>query len=475
MKPTFTRCRALLLYYKTRPQTSISRIFSNSFAPILLQTHLPVPPHTGLIIRDPPVVIHTGMKHANDKTTRWLPLGAPRWLILAAPICAVIGIGCAQPQRGRWFTDSLPPYPTPITNNAVTSVCDSEGCTIYSFMGMTRPNDSASITPKSYKLASPGADTWEPIADAPLLDGRAKIAASAVICAERIYLIGGYTVEEDGREVSEKRFFQYDPNRNTYLRLADVPIEVDDTVVGVYRDRFIYLISGWHGPAHENTQAIQVYDTKSDTWRQATPIPTDGRFGHAGGLVANRLVLIDGCTHTEGYPLQHDTWVGVIDHDDCTKIKWQNRGPSPFKPTYRAANASGLHFGSSGLHAGPGILRVGPVSNRSSHPSGLHPGAGILFVGGTDNPYNYNGTGYNSEPSEPLDQVMIYEPIADRWRRIHTTSDPDRQPTMDHRGIVFFNGSWVTIGGMTSAGQATNAAHALRIDDSMRGIGAREP
>lgn len=138
------------------------------------------------------------------------------WLsLMIMTMCSAIGVGCAHSHRGHWYADTLAPYPTPITNNAVTSTCNPahnldpnpQGCTFYSFMGMTRPSDPASITPKSYKLTSPAKNSWQPIADATLLNDHLKIAASAVVCAGRIYLIGGYTIEEDGREICEKRFF----------------------------------------------------------------------------------------------------------------------------------------------------------------------------------------------------------------------------------------------------------------------------
>ena len=44
---------------------------------------------------------------------------------------------------------------------------------------------------------------------APLLDGLAKIAASAISCAGEVYLIGGYAVTGK-EEVTEARFFRYD-------------------------------------------------------------------------------------------------------------------------------------------------------------------------------------------------------------------------------------------------------------------------
>lgn len=330
-----------------------------------------------------------------------------------------------------WST--LAPYPHPITNNAVTSVCDGGTCTIYSFMGMTDPTDTSTITAKSYKLTSPGTGSWIPIADAPLLSDKAKIAASAVNCAGDVYLIGGYTAA-GFLEVTEHRLFRYDPTGNTYAQLADVPTEVDDTVAGVYQERYIYLVSGWHGPTGSNTTAVQVYDTQTDTWRQATPIPVGGRFGHAGGAVGDRLVFIDGSADTPGFPVVHSTLVGAIDSADPGVITWTQPGASPFSQTYRAADSQG------------------PASCDW-----------LFFVGGTDNSYNFNGTGYNGQPSNPLDQVMAYRPASGEWMLIDDSGGAAHTPTMDHRGLVWFDGKWVTVGGMTGPGVATDFVNALSI------------
>ncbi len=340
---------------------------------------------------------------------------------------------------GTW--SQLSPYPTPITNNAVTSVCNAGTCTIYSFMGMTDPTDSNTITATSYKLTSPGTGGWVQIADAPMLNGLAKIAASAVTCNGEVYLIGGYTVAFI-TETTEQRFFRYNPNTDDYTQLANVPTEVDDTVVGVYQDRYIYLISGWHGPLNANTRAVQVYDTMTNTWQQATQLPNDvnGRFGHAGGLVGGQITFIDGSRVGANFPIDHSTVVGTIDANDVTSITWQQPGPSPFSQTYRAANSIGAL----------GCDR-------------------ILFVGGTDNPYNFDGQGYNGQPSNPLNQAFIYEPSLDKWSLVEDSAGTHTL-TMDHRGLVLFDDKWVIVGGMTGPGSPTNLVQAMSISGACDAI-----
>ena len=156
-------------------------------------------------------------------------------LLVLTPVAGVQ----AQTARGVPLTatwSQLRAYPTPITNNAVTSVCDGADCTVYSFMGMTNPATSGSITAASYKLTSPGTGAWVSIADAPRLDGRAKIAASAITCGGQVYLIGGYSVSLAG-EITEKRLFRYDPVPNEYVQLADVLDREDRDDVGVVERR----------------------------------------------------------------------------------------------------------------------------------------------------------------------------------------------------------------------------------------------
>ncbi|MEO1087210.1 MAG: hypothetical protein AAFY88_23495, partial [Acidobacteriota bacterium] len=346
--------------------------------------------------------------------------------LLGSSMLLLPGAAAAQGLTGFW--SDLTPYPVPITNNAVTSVCDQAGCTLYSFMGMTDPLDSSSVTAAAFKLESPGTGAWQPIADAPLLSNRGKIAASAVTVAGEVYLIGGYTATVP--ELTEPGLFRYDPVDDLYVELAEVPTEVDDTVAGVYRDRYIYLISGWHGPINGNVRNVQVYDTLTDTWTQATEIPAAGRFGSAGGVIGDRLIFIDG----SNFSISHRTLVGTIDADDPAVITWTQPAASPFSPTYRAANAQ------SDL----GCMRM-------------------LFIGGTSNPYNFSGNGYNGQPSLPLDQVMAYDPVEDVWTAVDDSGGSSHTPTMDHRGASFFDGRWVIVGGMTGPGAAISTVSALDV------------
>lgn len=330
----------------------------------------------------------------------------------------------------------LADLPEPISNNAVASVVGADGIArVYSFMGITDPRDPTTITARCYRLEfapyEQTLDGWERIADAPLWQGRARIAASAVAVGGRVFLIGGYTVAEDGTETTDPRLLEYLPSENTYIERARVPVEVDDTVAMAWGDRAIVLVSGWHGPDNSNTRAVQMYDLATDRWSQATPLlaPASGLFGHAGSLVGNQIVIVDGVAikpagDSRRFVISDVVTVGTISPDDPTMIEWEVLEAHPGQAVYRGAVSQG-------------------ADDR------------LILIGGTATPYNIDGTGYDGSPAEPLDQVLVYLPSINKWYEEATTGKP---ATMDHRGLVALGWDrWAIIGGMVAPGQASQA------------------
>ncbi len=289
-------------------------------------------------------------------------------------------------------------------------------------MGITDPADPASITTASARL-DPGAGAWARIADAPALEGRGKIGASAVCVAGEVYLIGGYAVVDERTEVTEPRLFRYDTRADAWNELAPPPVEVDDTLAAVWRDRWIVLVSGWHGPAHDNVRDVQFYDTRTDAWTNGDPLPGPGLFGHAGGISGDTLLVCDGVTSEGGYAISGAVYIGRLDAGEPGRITWRTAPPHPGRPTYRAA-ANATH-----AHTGP-----------------------ILILGGTDNPYNISGVGYDGRPSAPLDQLLVFDPDSGTFDVV----DPPGPAVMDLRGLAPLGGGrWATVGGMTDPGHAS--------------------
>jgi N-acetylneuraminic acid mutarotase len=201
-----------------------------------------------------------------------------------------------------------------------------------------------------------------------------------------------------------------------------MPVPVDDAVSGVWRDSLIYLVSGWHD--RDNVDDVQIYDPAADRWMTATPIPGAPVFGHTGGIAGNTIVYIDGTrTLPEGRPrfrIEGSAWAGDIDPDHPEVIRWRRLPPHPGPALYRGAAAG--------------------VSNRW-----------VFFVGGSDNPYNYDGQGYDGVPSEPRAGAFAWDAQHGRWFTLPALS----VATMDHRSIAIVGPELFLVGGMESGQRVT--------------------
>ncbi|MBT0586078.1 galactose oxidase [Alteromonas sp. SM 2104] len=312
---------------------------------------------------------------------------------------------------------TLPPLPEPVTNNAVARVTVDGQVYLLSFMGLGPDKDWRAVHNKTFALKV-GETEWQqksPVPSSLALSGR--LASVAVGIDEHAYVFGGYTVAEDHVEISSPDNVRYSVRSDLYTTLAPTPVPVDDAVALVYRNRFVYLISGWHNDG--NVNLVQIYDIDKDAWQQASPFPGAPVFGHAGGLVGNRLVVCDGVKviyhpkKRRSFASEPACYQGVIDHTDHTKINWTTLQHPTQKARYRMAS------------------------------TGVNSANVVAFMGGSTTPYNYNGIGYNGQPAAPTNTLWVWD-IANQHWRVKST----QQASMDHRGLVPLGDHLLILGGM---------------------------
>jgi hypothetical protein len=333
--------------------------------------------------------------------------------------------GARSPVDERsWSVAPGPALPVPVANNAVVAAIVDGRPQIFSFLGLGAGRDYAAITTGAFAL-DPVAGRWERLPDVPGAVGR--LAATAQSVGSRVFVFGGYSVAADGKETTSPAVDIYLPAERRYLRGADAPVPLDDTVSGLWRQRLIYLVSGWS--TDRTMPIVQAYDPERDQWLAATPIPGTPVFGHAGGLIDDTIVYCGGAKMlapaTPKYGPSSECHRGDIDPTDPRVISWRAIAAHPGPPRYRAA--------------------AGPVRSVMS--------TGIMFVGGTTNPYNYNGIGYDGRPAEPEGSSWIYDIGRDTW----IAGPIVEAPTMDHRGLVSAAGDLWIVGGF-GRGQAVSAS-----------------
>jgi N-acetylneuraminic acid mutarotase len=316
---------------------------------------------------------------------------------------------------------NVEPLPEPLSNNAVAILKIKGQLELFSMMGIGAKKTWDAVSNSAYELDADSGKVYS-IHAVPGTTGR--LGAMAVGAANHVYLMGGYVLYQGGG-MAVPDVGKYETEHDRWFRQSDMPIPVGEAVIGVYRDRFIYLVGGRSntGPVTD----VQMYDLDKNRWSKATPIAT-AVFGHAGALVGNTIVYVDGAVRSsEGssprFVATDECWSGKISHHDPTKIEW-TKLPS---------------------HPGTARFRIAAGDSEKDEK--------VYFFGGSDKPHDDAGIGYDGSPAEPVPVTFAFNLHNGKWE---TLDENTPNPTMDHRGLLVTKSNLVIIGGMEK-GQVVTA------------------
>ena len=314
----------------------------------------------------------------------------------------------------------IPPMPAAVSSNAVASL--KGGLELFSFMGVGPRKTWDDITNQVYVL-NLSSGKWSDGRAVPGVAGR--LGASAAGVKGQVFLFGGYVLDAQGNGITVSDVNGYAPERQRWYRAADIPVAVDSAVIGVNRDRYVYLVGGRSKSGLVNS--VQVYDAERDSWSQATPVPGTPVFGHAGGLADDTIVYVDGAmkNSAEGAPYvaSEECWMGKIDRKNPDKIEWSKLPP----------------------HPGPARFGIaGGAAERDRK---------IFFSGGTAAPHNFKGLGYDGHADEVSTFTFAFNLHSKQWE---TITEDTYDPRADSRGILDTPLGLVVLGGMAK-GQAVTA------------------
>lgn len=354
-------------------------------------------------------------------------------LALTLLLLLAVAVVLDMSRRDMTRAATLPPLPVPVTNNAVVSITAEGREFVISFAGLGEGKAPGDVHARTFVLDTEEMQWREA---EPVPGGVGRLAATAIAVGGTAYVFGGYTVAEAGEEESLHWVHAFDPLSGVFEERQPMPVPVDDAVAVSYEDRYIYLISGWHD--FGNVNLVQRYDVEADTWAQATPTPGRAVFGHAGGIVGDTIVYCDGVAveahmdRRRDFVASNECFAGTIDATDGRRIDWRALEPHPGKARYRMAAAG-----------------------SAAHDA-------VLFVGGSENPYNYDGIGYDGETSSPAADAFMFSLETHSWEEV----DVEGPATMDHRGLVPFRGGWLIVGGMIENQQVTDSVSRLMLDET---------
>lgn len=315
----------------------------------------------------------------------------------------------------------LASMPEPVSNNAVVGYStDALEQFVYSFAGIGAGLTHNDVHQKCWKYDL-FTDQWTALPDLP--SGPSRVAAGASVVKDKIYIMGGYHIFQNGNELSLSEVHILDTRSDSFLANGKrIPIPTDDHVQVVWRDSLIYLVTGWSQTT--NISQVQVYDPAHDSWAQATPVPSAGAykvFGGSGCIIGDTIYYAGGARIGTNFPPTNYLRKGVINPDNPLEIEWTIQ---------ETDDAVGYRMASDVAFGKP------------------------IWLGGSSVTYNYDGVAYNgSGVVSPTGQVKVYDTSADRW--IYHNSI--MRPTMDFRGTAAVTtNSWILAGGMKEDQQVTD-------------------
>lgn len=322
----------------------------------------------------------------------------------------VVLFGADQPK--------IPPMPIAVTSNSIASL--KSGIEVYSLMGIGTKRTWDDVSNKMYVL-SLKSGKWVEGRPVPGVAGR--LGSAAISAKGQVFVFGGYTIDGQGNEYIVGDANSYFPEAHRWYRAADLPVPVENAVIGVIHDRFIFVIGGRSKDGPVNN--VQVYDIEKNTWSQATPAPGTPVFGHAGGIADETIVYVDGAKKDASghYVSSDECWMGKIDHKDPNKIDW------------------------SKLPAHPGPGRFGIVAGGEQHH--------VIFSGGTLTPHNYKGLGDDGKPVELSPLTFAFDLHGAHWE---TITEDTYDVRADERGMVF-----TPLGPLIVGGTLKNSAISARV------------
>jgi len=312
-------------------------------------------------------------------------------------------------QNQSFLLSELPAMPEPVANNAVVSAMCGDTLCVYSFCGIDETKTPAGIHLKAWRYNTE-TQLWTQLPDVPDDTGNGKIAAGASVVNNKIYVIGGYYVEDNFSELSSDDVHIFNPESNQWeADGSTIPVPIDDHVQAVWNESLIYIVTGWSD--NGNVADVQIYNPEENTWIAGTPTPnnTDYKvFGGSGEIFGNTIIYHGGVKGGFSFNPTSEVRKGTINPLNPSEIEWELVGESELGTAYRA-----------------GALNM-PSANA------------IFWIGGSELGYNFNGIDYNGTGGvAPADRIIYHNPFTSEiMNSAEVINSENLTIPMDLRGVA---------------------------------------
>lgn len=210
-------------------------------------------------------------------------------------------------------------------------------------------NDAITKTVQRYNVNSNSWDTLDP-------HPTGLLGAATAILKDSVYIIGG-VVNPPG--AGQNIVYKLSIDQNAWSTVTNFPSGIVDAKAVSYQDSLIYTAGGFGAPV---PGGVYVYNSNTNSWRTATPLPVDTRRNFGGFAIAGDTLVYMCGTIAFGSGSYYDSvYVGVISQSDRSVISW-TRGanfPGQTRTFFDACS-----WGSNGI-----IMTGGSTDNTFNSPS----------------------------------------------------------------------------------------------------------
>ncbi len=294
-------------------------------------------------------------------------------------------------------------------------------------------------------IENAAANEWRVISQLPTQ----RTGFSTAVVDGKIYLIGGtlFEHEQGVRRADLPGIWRgpfgmslvevYDPETNTWQRLADMPTARAEPITAVVAGK-IYVLAGYVGKDNRGVnlkflKTVEMYDPQTDTWVRKQDMPTP-RIEFGTGVVAGKIYAIGGRVHPRDKP--GGGWrLDLVEVYDPATDTWTKRAKMPTRRSNVKAAVvqdviyaiGGAGWPQVGNRGGPflGTIEVyEPRINRwTKKPDmpNLRRVSSMVVI--ADKIYLIGGDAVQAGGAvvgEWITSIEVYDPIIERWHLIPT-------------------------------------------------------
>lgn len=174
----------------------------------------------------------------------------------------------------RYVWQTIPSLPEP----RVFAGAGAIGDTLYLVGGARDPNDLSAVSNSLWSIqpAQPHGG-WQTL---PPLPGPPRGGAATVVCANHLFVFGGFYLNPQGQIENLADAYLYSPGLRKWQRLSTAPAAVRGWGAVALQNRFILLCGGYAtvgfsttGPMEDFIPDVLVYDVRTNRYTYSTPLP----------------------------------------------------------------------------------------------------------------------------------------------------------------------------------------------------------